>query len=59
MIEILIVVLLLFVSYKLKEQNTLIKEQNDLMYSLQDRLQECEKELSHLQKKFYDSNYKS
>ncbi len=54
MIELLIVILLLYVSYKLKTQDKLMREQNDLIKSLQEMQGHCRHHVKRLEK-LYDS----
>jgi len=53
MLDLLIVVLLLYVSYKLKSQDKLIRKQNRLIESLQEMQSHCKSHLKRLEK-FYD-----
>lgn len=55
MLEILIVVLLVYVSYKLKQQEKLIKSQNEFIESLQEMQNHCKSHVKRLEK-LYDSS---
>ena len=55
MLEILIVVLLVYVSYKLKQQEKLIKSQNEFIESLQEMQKHCKSHVERL-KELYDSS---
>ena len=48
MLEILIVVLLVYVSYKLSKQETLMREQNELIDDLRDMQDECRNHVERL-----------
>ena len=49
MLEILIVVLLVYVSYKLSKQEALIREQNELIEDLRDVQDECRNHVERLE----------
>ncbi|MEN8303926.1 MAG: hypothetical protein ABFQ64_07635 [Campylobacterota bacterium] len=49
MLELIIVVLLLYVSYKLSKQEMLMRKQNDLIESLQDMQDECRNHVERLE----------
>ena len=53
MLELLIVVLLVYVSFKLKQQEKLIRAQNDLIESLQEMQSHCKHHVKRLEK-LYD-----
>ena len=48
MLELLIVVLLVYVSYKLSKQEAIMKEQNDLIDDLRDMQDECRNHVERL-----------
>ncbi len=48
MLEILIVVLLVYVSYKLSKQEALMREQNELIDDLRDMQDECRNHVERL-----------
>lgn len=50
MIELIIVILLLYVSYKLSRQEALMKQQNDLIEELQDMQKNCKNHVERLEK---------
>ncbi len=52
MIEIFIVVLLLYVSFKLKQQEKLIRLQNDFIDSLQENQKHCTHHIKNLEKHY-------
>jgi|GEM_PF-2717134 len=54
MLELIIVVMLLYVSYKLSQQEALMKQQNDLIEELQQMQENCKKHVERLEK-LYDS----
>ena len=54
MLEILIVVLLVYVSYKIKEQDKLIRTQNRLIESLQEMQGHCKHHVKRLEKLYED-----
>ena len=54
MLELLIVILLLYVSYKLKQQDALMREQNRLIESLQEMQGHCRHHVKRLEK-LYES----
>ena len=54
MLELLIVVLLVYVSYKLKQQEKLIREQNNLIESLQEMQGHCKHHVKRLEKLLRD-----
>ena len=54
MLELLIVILLVYVSFKLKQQEKLIRAQNDLIESLQEMQSHCKHHVKNLEK-LYDS----
>ncbi|MEA3371978.1 MAG: hypothetical protein U9Q40_11620 [Campylobacterota bacterium] len=49
MLELLIVVLLVYVSYKLSKQEGLMKEQNELIDDLRDMQDECRNHVERLE----------
>lgn len=49
MLELLIVVLLVYVSYKLSKQEAVMKEQNDLIDDLRDMQDECRTHVERLE----------
>jgi len=49
MLELLIVVLLVYVSYKLSKQEFLMKEQNELIEDLRDMQDECKNHVERLE----------
>lgn len=49
MLEFLIVVLLVYVSYKLSKQEALMQEQNDLIDDLRDMQDECRNHVERLE----------
>jgi len=49
MLELLIVVLLVYVSYKLLKQEALMREQNDLIDDLRDMQDECKNHVERLE----------
>ena len=49
MLEILIVVLLVYVSYKLSKQEALMREQNELIEDLRDMQDECRNHVERLE----------
>lgn len=49
MIEFIIVVLLVYVSYKLSKQEALMQEQNDLIDDLRDMQDECRNHVERLE----------
>jgi len=49
MLEILIVVLLIYMSYKLSKQEALMKAQNDLIDDLRDMQDECRNHVERLE----------
>ena len=49
MLELLIVVLLVYVSYKLSKQEALMREQNDLIDDLRDMQDECRNHVQRLE----------
>ena len=49
MLEVLIVVLLVYVSYKLSKQEALMKEQNELIDDLRDMQDECKNHVERLE----------
>jgi len=49
MLEILIVVLLVYVSYKLSKQEALMREQNELIEDLRDIQDECRNHVERLE----------
>ena len=49
MLEILIVVLLVYVSYKLSKQEALMREQNELIEDLRDVQDECRNHVERLE----------
>ena len=53
MLDILIVVLLVYISYKIKGQDKLIRKQNDLIKSLQEMQGHCKHHVKRLEK-LYD-----
>ena len=53
MLDLLIVILLLYVSYKLKSQDKLIKAQNEFIESLQEMQEHCKHHVKRLEK-LYD-----
>lgn len=50
MLEILIVILLLYISYKLTKQEAMIQTQNELIDSLREMEDECNKRVGELEK---------
>lgn len=50
MLEVIIVILLLYVSYKLTKQEMLMREQNDLIDDLRDMQDECREHVERLEK---------
>ena len=48
MLEIIIVVLLVYISYKLSKQEALIQEQNELIDDLRDMQDECRNHVERL-----------
>ena len=48
MLELLIVVLLIYVSYKLSKQEAIMKEQNNLIDDLRDMQDECRNHVERL-----------
>ena len=49
MLELLIVILLLYVSYKIKKQDALIQEQNDLIDELREMQESCRGHVERLE----------
>ena len=49
MLELLIVVLLVYVSYKLSKQEAIMKEQNELIDDLRDMQDECRNHVEKLE----------
>ena len=49
MLELLIVVLLVYVSYKLSKQEALMREQNELIDDLRDMQDECKNHVERLE----------
>ena len=49
MLEVIIVILLVYVSYKLSKQEALMKEQNDLIEDLRDMQDECRSHVERLE----------
>ena len=49
MLELLIVVLLVYVSYKLSKQEALMREQNELIEDLRDTQDECKNHVERLE----------
>jgi len=49
MLELLIVILLVYVSYKLSQQGALMKEQNELIDDLRDMQNECRNHVERLE----------
>ena len=49
MLELIIVILLLYVSYKLTKQEMLMREQNDLIDDLRDMQDECRNHVERLE----------
>ena len=49
MLELIIVVLLVYVSYKLSKQEMLMRKQNDLIESLQEMQDECRNHVERLE----------
>ena len=49
MLELIIVVLLLYVSYKLTKQEALMREQNDLIDDLRDMQENCRNHVERLE----------
>ncbi len=49
MLELLIVVLLVYVSYKLSKQEALMREQNELIEDLRDIQDECKNHVERLE----------
>ncbi len=49
MLELIIVILLLFVSYKLTKQEMLMRQQNDLIDDLRDMQDECKNHVERLE----------
>ena len=49
MLEMLIVVLLIYVSYKLSKQEALMQEQNELIDNLRDMQDECRNHVERLE----------
>ena len=54
MLDLLIVILLLYVSHKLYRQDALMKEQNELIESLQEMQAHCKQHVKRLEK-LYDT----
>ena len=54
MLELLIVILLVYVSYKLKQQEKMMRSQNDIIQSLQEMQGHCRHHVKKLEK-LYDS----
>ncbi|MGB5964706.1 MAG: hypothetical protein WBF77_00110 [Sulfurimonadaceae bacterium] len=54
MLELIIVIVLLYVSYKLYLQDALMQEQNELIESLQERQEDCKQHITKLEK-LYDT----
>ncbi|WP_373001226.1 hypothetical protein [Sulfurimonas sp.] len=52
MLELIIVILLVYVSYKLKQQEKLMREQNSLIESFQEIQTHCREHIKRLEKKF-------
>jgi len=50
MLELIIVVILLYVSYKLSKQEALMKQQNDLIEELQQMQENCKEHVERLEK---------
>jgi len=59
MLDILIVVLLVYVSYKIKQQDKLIKTQNRLIESLQGMQGHCKHHIKRLEKLYDDATNNS
>jgi len=49
MLELIIVIVLLYVSYKLYLQDALMQEQNELIESLQEKQEECQERITKLE----------
>jgi len=49
MLEILIVILLVYISYKLSKQESLMKEQNELIDDLREMQDECRNHVERLE----------
>jgi len=54
MLELIIVILLVYVSYKLKQQEKMMRTQNELIESLQEMQGHCKHHVKRLEK-LYDS----
>lgn len=54
MLELIIVIVLLYVSYKLYLQDALMQEQNELIDSLQETQEKCQERITKLET-FYDT----
>ena len=50
MLELIIVILLVYVSYKLKQQVNMMREQNRIIESLQEMQENCKKHVQRLEK---------
>ena len=50
MLELIIVILLLYVSYKLSKQEALMRQQNDLIEELQQMQENCKDHVERLEK---------
>lgn len=51
MLELIIVIVLLYVSYKLYLQDALMQEQNDFIMSLQEKQEKCLERITRLEEK--------
>ena len=54
MLELIIVIVLLYVSYKLYLQDALLQEQNELIDSIQEKQVDCKEHITKLEK-LYDT----
>ena len=52
MLELIIVIVLLYVSYKLYLQDALMQEQNELIEELQELQEECKQHITELEKRY-------
>ncbi|MEE8588455.1 MAG: hypothetical protein V3S80_03795 [Sulfurimonadaceae bacterium] len=54
MLELIIVIVLLYVSYKLYLQDALMQEQNELLETIQEKQEDCKQHITKLEK-LYDT----
>ena len=52
MLELIIVIVLLYISYKLYLQDALMQEQNELIEELQELQEECKQHITELEKRY-------